>query len=98
MSNINIDDYIALINNNQKIKGEKCLICHMNDLKSNLVQLNCKHYFHKSCLGNKKIIKCNYCNKKHTFNKQSNSQKCQQVLNSGKNKGKICNRINCRYH
>tara|TARA_B100000767_G_scaffold271980_1_gene298721 strand:- start:733 stop:1029 length:297 start_codon:yes stop_codon:yes gene_type:complete len=98
MSNIDIDKYINLINNNNDIKGEKCLICHMNDLKKNLIQLNCKHYFHKSCLSNKKKIKCTYCKKKHIFKNQACSEKCSNIIKSGKNKGKICNRINCRYH
>ena len=98
MSNINIDDYIILINNNNKVTGEKCLICHMNDSKDKLIQLGCKHYFHKNCLPKKKIIKCTYCNKKHIFKNLSISGKCIHLIKSGKNKGKVCNRTNCRYH
>ena len=105
MTEINIDDYISFINNNNKIKGEKCMVCHMNDLKKNLLKLDCNHYFHESCVKKKNnVIKCKYCNKKTKLkskgsSKKSNkNKKCQAILKSGKNKGKKCNRINCGYH
>tara|TARA_B110000858_G_C17637194_1_gene396295 strand:- start:360 stop:668 length:309 start_codon:yes stop_codon:yes gene_type:complete len=100
MTDINIEDYINYINNNNNIKGEKCMVCHMNDTLDNLVKLNCNHYFHKTCLPKKNIIKCLYCNKKTKLksSKTVNNNKCNVILKSGKNKGKVCNRINCGYH
>tara|TARA_B110000902_G_C14036154_1_gene485989 strand:- start:213 stop:530 length:318 start_codon:yes stop_codon:yes gene_type:complete len=102
MTDINIDEYINYINNNNNIKGEKCMICHMNDTHNNLLKLNCNHYFHKHCLSKKMIIKCKYCNKKTKIKSISKNislkVKCKIVLSSGKNKGNICNRINCGYH
>ena len=53
MTEINIDDYIAYINENNKIKGEKCMVCHMNDDEKNLLKLDCKHFFHKACIKKK---------------------------------------------
>ena len=100
MTDINIDDYITYINNNNNIKGEKCMICHMNDTIDNLVKLSCNHYFHKSCLPKKNTVKCLYCNKKTKLQntKKVSNNKCKIILKSGKNKGKPCNRINCGYH
>lgn len=106
MTNINIDEYITHINNNNNIKGEKCMICHMNDTYTNLLKLKCNHYFHKSCISkkHKTIVKCKYCNKKTTLsskgskNNKSKSIKCNIILQTGKNKGNKCNRINCGYH
>lgn len=104
--NINLDDILNEIKNNNKIKGEKCMICHMNDLKTNLLKLKCNHYFHSNCLNtnsknNGKTIKCLYCDKKTIFkNKINNDNKnlCNVILKSGKNKGKECGRKNCHYH
>lgn len=101
MTDINIDDYISFINKNNNIKGEKCMVCHMNDSIDNLVKLSCNHYFHKSCLPKKNVFKCTYCNKKtklKSSKKSTSGNKCKVILKSGKNKGKPCNRINCGYH
>lgn len=59
------DKLLKLVNEMNKIKGEKCLICHFPDNDSNLVKLNCNHYFHFNCLNpeNKLSIICPYCEK-----------------------------------
>ena len=114
MNEINIDDYINLIMKNNKVKGERCLLCHMNDTIENLIILDCKHYFHKDCLSSKKSIKCPYCDKKTNLlkplivkNKKDKKVKkggkikdklCKVILKSGARKGEQCGRTNCGYH
>ena len=105
------ENLLSMVNKLNKTKGEKCLVCHFPDKKSNLVKLRCSHYFHYNCILNEK--KCPYCNKKislknikidteynilsklETLNQED---KCQVILKTGKNKGIMCNRVNCRYH
>lgn len=113
INDINIDDFINIINNNNKIKGEKCMVCHMNDSIDNMILLDCKHYFHTECikLGKKKSINCIYCGKKTIFKKQliikhkpvkkklkTKTNLCKTILKSGARKGMECGRINCGYH
>ena len=44
-----------------------------------------------------KNIICPYCQKSTNISKSTNNL-CQFILKSGINKGKICNRGNCKYH
>ena len=94
----NLLKYVNKMNN---IEGEKCLICHFPDKKNNLIQLSCKHFFHSRCLDLKdsKYIICPYCDCK-TFKNDLNSfsDRCSIILKSGVNKGKPCNRSNCKLH
>lgn len=106
------DNLLKIVMEKNKVKGEKCLICHFPDDCNNLEKLSCGHYFHLHCLkvdNTKKNCKinCPYCNKKVTIKKIKNNVEeekddtksvCQFILKSGKNKGCVCNRINCRYH
>lgn len=59
---MDIEKLFEFVKKENKIKGEKCMICHFAS-KKNMVKLNCNHYFHKECLGPKKKIKCLYCGK-----------------------------------
>lgn len=92
--------------------NEKCLICHIpldNDEK--YIKLSCSHIFHPLCINYKfPIIKCLYCEKtsKPSIMKyasdttmpsiQVNQICCKFILKTGPNKGKYCNRNNCKYH
>lgn len=108
---MDIEKLFELVKKENKIKGEKCMICHFAT-KKNMIKLNCNHYFHKECLGPKKKIKCLYCGKvtllkkeNKIINKKDKKKsskikeiKCNAILKSGKRKGEICGRINCGYH
>tara|TARA_B100001093_G_scaffold515600_1_gene592271 strand:+ start:424 stop:732 length:309 start_codon:yes stop_codon:yes gene_type:complete len=90
-----------LVTKLNKEEGEICLICHF-PIKENLLKLKCGHYFHRQCLLNEKnkkysTIKCPYCEKTSKLESKSNDV-CKAIIKSGINKGKICNRINCKYH
>ena len=93
---------LSQVNKLNLVKGEKCLICHFPDTEDNLTKLNCGHYFHLNCLNCKtSSIICPYCNrstvlKKKTFHLEVS--KCTVILKNGKNKGKVCGRMNCKYH
>lgn len=97
------NEYLSLlnyVNNRNKFNGEKCLICHFPDKKSKLIELDCKHFFHKRCLGidNSKYVICPYCEQKTILNKVKNNNLCKSIIKSGVNKGKLCNRKNCKLH
>lgn len=101
------DELMKIVEEKNKIEGEKCLICHFPDESSKLIKLSCNHYFHQSCLniykGKKTYFRCPYCDqpvkKCKQVNQINNSNlTCQVVLKSGINKGNICGRINCKYH
>lgn len=103
MIDINIDEIINSINQNNKLKGEKCMVCHMKDSNKNLIKLDCKHFFHNDCIQKKNnTITCLYCNKKTKLKKKitktNDKNICKVILKSGKNKGKSCGRTNCHYH
>ena len=62
------DFLFNLVNNMNKVEGEKCMICYFPDKPINLLKLDCGHFFHKRCLVDselknvkKKIIMCPYC-------------------------------------
>ena len=78
--------------------GEKCLICHFPDEIENLVKLKCGHYFHSNCLNMNNKLTCPYCGKKIKIIENIQKTKCNIVIANGTNKGKLCGRINCKYH
>lgn len=92
--------------------NEKCLVCHIPlDNEEKYIKLSCSHIFHPMCINYKfPIINCLYCEKKSkpTIMKylsdsivqpiQVNQVYCKFILKTGPNKGKHCNRNNCRYH
>ena len=91
--------------------NEKCLVCHIPiNLDDKYIKLNCNHMFHPECikytLGS---IKCLYCEKTSIptiFNGEPKIKNiinpkvihCKIVLKTGPNKGKFCDRIDCKYH
>lgn len=97
---------LSLVNKLNKVEGEKCLICHFPDKSENLIKLSCNHFFHSKCLcldHSKLWIKCPYCEKPTILNNNNisrleNIPTCTVILKSGINKGKKCNRKNCKYH
>lgn len=101
MNNLNFDELVLLLENMKKIKGEECLICQL-PIKNNedSIQLKCKHNYHSKCINIKnKYISCPYCNHVTLQNdiiKKENL--CTAIIKSGINKGKTCNRINCKIH
>ncbi len=92
-------------------KNDKCLVCHI-PIQSNekYIKLGCTHIFHPDCIKYKSgTLKCLYCEKTsipdliNNFNINSqllvpNLVYCKVILKSGSNKGKFCNRPNCKYH
>ena len=104
---MDFEHLMKIANKMNKIEGEKCLICHFPDNNKNLLKLDCNHFYHKNCLFNSSKIRstvtCSYCNKKTLFSKAKklsllNKKPCKKIIKSGINKGKICNRLNCKYH
>mgnify|MGYP001284061702 CR=1 FL=1 len=96
MSKNEYQELLKYVNNMNNQKGEKCLICHFPIKNKDLIELKCKHSFHKGCLNcNDKIIICPYCDFR-TKNEELSKVKCQAIIKSGLNKGKICNRENCK--
>ena len=94
------DKLLSVVNNLNNRKGEKCMVCHFPDNKKNLIKLSCNHYYHNNCIT---IINfkfnCPYCKKTTTFKRKNDSENvCKFVLKSGINRGKHCNRVNCKYH
>ena len=94
------DKLLKLVNKMNEKKGEKCLICHFPDSDNNLIKLSCNHYFHSECIPvNNKLLNyiiCPYCDQKSPVVEQVKS--CPFIISSGVNKGKVCNRLNCKYH
>tara|TARA_A100001015_G_scaffold201730_1_gene225239 strand:- start:2709 stop:3122 length:414 start_codon:yes stop_codon:yes gene_type:complete len=83
---LNYNDLMKMVEQKNKIEGEKCLICHFPDTKENLLKLSCSHYFHKKCLildenklknYNSKSFRiiCPYCSKKSTYKMTSKKSK-----------------------
>jgi len=100
MNNLNFDDLVNMLEKLKKEKGEECLICQLPITDNTSIKLNCNHYYHDKCLiMNNKFISCPYCNivtMKKNIVKQQNI--CKIILKSGKNKGKVCNKNNCKIH
>jgi len=102
---IDFDSLYELIENMDKSSKEKCLICHLPVEEDELI-LSCNHYYHSICLNKKTTkIKCPYCEKMVTEKDKPQSKPtkkipsgCKVILQSGKNKGEYCGRINCSYH
>lgn len=88
------DKLLKIVNKMNKISGEKCLICHFPDDDSNLVKLNCNHYFHFSCLSveNKLSIICPYCDKitKRSLIENPKQVKKLKINNLNSDINKIC--------
>ena len=100
MNNLNFDDLVNMLEHLKKEKGEECLICQLPITDNTSIKLICNHYYHEKCLIIKnKFISCPYCNQV-TLKKDKEKQKniCQVILKGGKNKGKVCNRNNCKIH
>ena len=96
------DKLLSMVTKLNNRSGEECMVCHFPDDKENLLKLDCNHYYHKNCITitNSKFT-CPYCKKTTIFktNIQSNPTNiCNVILKSGINKGKPCNRVNCKYH
>lgn len=91
---------LLLVNQINKVEGERCLICHFPDKNENLIKLKCKHYFHLNCIPStnklSEYIKCPYCDKNSKIIKFT--KPCNVILKRGPNKGKECGRDNCKYH
>jgi len=83
----------------EDIKEDICHICHYKTVKDKVI-LKCTHVFHKKCL--KCLKNCPYCNHAIKYSEikkvNNNSNKCNILLLSGKNKGKECGRNNCGIH
>lgn len=91
--------------------NEKCLVCHIPiESDEKYIKLVCLHIFHPDCVKYKSgSLKCLYCEKSSTPSllNYSNSETlvvapnliyCKILLKTGPNKGKFCNRPNCKYH
>ncbi len=103
---MDIEKLFDIVKKANKVKGEKCLICHFAN-QTNMIKLNCGHHYHKQCLGPKKRIKCLYCGKITLLKSKAKPKKkekekeghiCTAILKSGKRKGEVCGRFNCGYH
>ena len=81
----------------QNIEEDVCNVCHYKTT-SDKVMLYCNHIFHKKCI--KKLKFCPYCEKPLKIKEEivNEDSKCKFIMMSGKNKGKVCGRINCGYH
>jgi len=102
MTEFNFDSLVSEIEILDKKKGNECLICQFTiEDENEQVQLKCKHYYHKKCINYKKMmnIKCPYCGVL-SFSKDIKvvQNVCKAIYKSGKNKGKVCERINCKIH
>lgn len=90
----NLQKYVEELNENKT--DECCLICFIGN-ENECDKISCGHYFHKTCLGNRK--NCPYCSKKiKNITNNLNNNICHIILKSGKRKGEECGRINCGYH
>lgn len=98
------DKLLAKVKKMNTIKGHECMICHFPDKKSNLIKLDCSHYYHKNCLTIKEnsYVICPYCKGKTKWNENKLKPKpkklCFAIVKSGANKGMVCGRTNCKYH
>lgn len=93
-------NYCTKINESE---SDKCLICHIPiESEDTYIKLGCSHIYHKECIKYKSgKVKCLYCNKlsiPNLINYKSNNIYCKVLLKSGINKGKLCNRFECKYH
>nr|QFG74519.1 MAG: hypothetical protein [Megaviridae environmental sample] len=96
-----INELFKLVENLKKQKGNECLICQFPIVdKNDEIMLDCKHYYHKSCIySDKTSITCPYCSKITLLKQKPKVKKiCPVVLKTGKRKGLQCGRINCGYH
>lgn len=99
--------YCTELNNSS---SDKCLVCHIPIEKDDKhIKLACSHIFHPECV--KYIsgsLKCLYCEKTSVPSLINNLVlkptldpkivHCKIILKSGPNKGKFCDRPNCKYH
>ena len=92
-------EYLKLLEEVKKInshKGEKCLICHSPIYKGKILKLDCSHSYHNNCLPKiKNFFICPYCSKKSII---IHKNKCSIIIKTGKNKGSVCGRTNCKIH
>ena len=103
---MDFESILKIVNLKKENKGEICMICHFPICtKKESLSLSCNHKYHKNCINtNRLFIKCPYCLKVTKKNIKKNNEKkkinilCQAILKSGKNKGKKCNRKNCKIH
>tara|TARA_A100001015_G_C14802122_1_gene637379 strand:- start:307 stop:750 length:444 start_codon:yes stop_codon:yes gene_type:complete len=106
---MDFESILKIVNAKKEKKGEICMICYFPIIsKNDNLSLSCSHHYHKSCLKSNRIfITCPYCLKVTKKNIKKNKKKkvekhidviCKAILKSGKNKGKKCNRKNCKIH
>lgn len=94
-----LENYVNKLN--QQKNDNYCLICNFGN-ENECVKLECNHFYHTKCL--KKLKKCPYCNKKVSIlqkdikQNKTNKLLCSVILKTGKRKGQVCGRTNCRYH
>ena len=98
---MNFDDLVNIVNKSKLKKGEDCLICQFPiHNKTQKIKLQCNHHYHKACLKSTKYhIRCPYCKKISKIHKPIIKIKiCNIKIKTGKNKGNVCGRKNCRLH
>lgn len=105
---MNFDELVELASNMKEIKGEECMICHFpidENIVNNIMKLSCNHFYHKSCIDNlmkSKEVVCPYCQRSTNINKIKPVKLpkviCTSIIKTGENKGKQCNKLNCKKH
>lgn len=107
---MNFDELLKYCTELNNSSSEKCLVCHIPIEKDDkYIKLSCSHLFHPECVKYKSgSLKCLYCEKTSvpelinnpTLKLDINPKviHCKIILKSGPNKGKFCDRINCKYH
>lgn len=104
---MNFEELLKYCTDLNESKNEKCLVCHIPlDSDEKYLKLGCSHIFHSDCVKYKSgSIKCLYCEKTsipQLINCSNpivtNKILCKMVLKTGPNKGKFCNRPDCKYH
>lgn len=108
---MNFEELLKYCTELNESKNEKCLVCHIPiDSDEKYIKLECSHIFHSDCVKYKSgILKCLYCEKSSTPSLLNYSNTnllpllpniiyCKMILKTGPNKGKFCNRPDCKYH
>ena len=104
---MNFDELLKIVTSMKAIPGEDCLICHFPiDNPTNMIELSCKHIYHKECLEilkNYNNITCPYCQSRSKISTPKNKTtlpyiNCSAILKTGVNKGSPCGKNNCKRH